>query len=316
MDDLMIRQAQLATSSQTLQTIQPPKQRTYISLPGVSQEICIKMLEIHEGQNILTSITVHGQLHMMTLSHMMINDTLSDSLLRLWRVLHHRKNFANLFAPLVCVCAFLCMHVSSRFCTYPLHSTSLPYPTPPSHFRSLPHSSSHINLPLSLSPFPPPLLTLILPSPHITPAPIPLQIVGSLYRSYSQVGLVVPIPNLSPWPWQGSNNGGLGNTDSALLAAHYTDTEHSCKHHANINLKVIKNFSSHFLSVRLSIQVLIHHSMDVGESLVLWSRRQNGIRIRERNTSTLELSSTFMDTFRAWQGNCDSIHTVGDWNLN
>ena len=182
MDDLMIRQTQLATSSQNLQTIQPPKQRTCISLPGVSQEICINMLEIHEGQNILTSITVHGQLHIK-------NDTLSDSLLRLWRVLHHRKNFANLFAPLVCVCAFLCMHVSSRFCTYyPLHFTSLPYPTPPSHFPSLPHSSSHINLPLSLSPSPP--LTLIPPSPHITPAPIPLQIVGSLYRSYSQIGLV------------------------------------------------------------------------------------------------------------------------------
>lgn len=181
----------------------------------------------------------------------------------------------------VCVCVFcVCMSAQDSVLIIPF----IPPPFPPP-----------LLLPTSVpSPTPPPTSTFPSPSPLTPipyhPHPIPLQIVGSLYRSYSQVGLVVPIPNLSPWPWQGSNNGGLGNTDSALLTAHYTDTEHSCKHHANINLKVIKNFSSHFLSVRLSIQVLIHHGMDVGESLVLWSTRQNGIRIRERKHIYLRLS--------------------------
>lgn len=146
MDDLMIRQAQLATSSQNLQTIQPPKQRTYISLPGVSQEICINMLEIHEGQN--TSITVHIK-----------NDTLSDSGLRLRRVLHHRKNFANLFAPLVCVFVCFCVRMSAQdsvliipFIPPPsptplLLPTSLPSPTPPPTSTS--PSSSYPDTPFS-----------------------------------------------------------------------------------------------------------------------------------------------------------------------
>lgn len=39
-------------------------------------------------------------------------------------------------------------------------------------------------------------------------------------------------------------------------------------------MKVIQNCSSNFLSVRLSVQVFIHHCMDVGEGLVLCAGRK------------------------------------------
>ena len=42
-------------------------------------------------------------------------------------------------------------------------------------------------------------------------------------------------------------------------------------------MKVIQNCSSNFLSVRLSVQVFIHHCMDVGEGLVLCAGRKTCI---------------------------------------
>ena len=39
-------------------------------------------------------------------------------------------------------------------------------------------------------------------------------------------------------------------------------------------MKVIQDCSSNFLSVRLSVQVFIHHCMDVGEGLVLRAGRK------------------------------------------